>query len=231
MPGHRYPTYPTSYPTNRKQSALRYEQQAPIDGPLAGTIMQPPSERHLPPAGGGMGGTSVGKLPSLDTRAPDLPAIDEGRVLAKHAPLPEMKKLPVGADVGGADGAGASERGGGGPGVDGNVSARTYFREQRERMLMRGKEVRHYESAEIAFLASCRLRNHFTRALAEAEAEATKKKTQKGKKTKTPEGGSAGSEGAGVEEAALAPRRDLQYKWLEAALDGRCVEGRISDER
>ena len=176
----------------------------------------------------------MGKLPSLDARAPDLPAIDEGRALSKHAPLPEMKKLPIGADAGGADGAdgaGAPGHGGGGPGVDGNVSARTYFREQRERMLMRGKEFRHYESAEIAFLASCRLRNHFTRVLAEAEAEAAKKKTEKkGKKTKTPDGASAGSEGAAAEETT-APQRDLQYKWLEAALDGRCAEGRISDER
>jgi hypothetical protein len=173
-----------------------------------------------------------GQLPSLEARAPSLPAIEEGAALAKHAPLPEMKKLPIGdfAD-GNADhpGASAPGQGGSGPGVDGNVSARTYFREQRERMLIRGKEVRHYESAEIAFLASCRLRNHFTRELAEAQKAA--RKGEKGKRSQTPEGDAVGNEGSVEKAPPPPPPRDLQYKWLEAALEGHVADGQISDER
>ena len=177
----------------------------------------------------------MGQLPSLETRAPGLPAIEEGAAVAKLAPLPEMKKLPIGESADAeADhpAASAPGHGGSGPGVDGNVSARTYFREQRERMLMRGKEVRLVESAEIAYLASCRLRNHFTRELAEAKnAELAKKKVEKkGRKPQAPESDSAAND-ATVDEQTSWPPRDLQFKWLEAALEGHSTEGRISNDR
>lgn len=185
---------------------------------------------------GGRSRGGMGQLPSLEVPAPGLPSIEEGAAVAKLAPLPEMKKLPIESENAEADhpGASAPGHGGSGPGVDGNVSARTYFREQRERMLMRGKEVRLVESAEIAYLASCRLRNHFTRELAEAKNAvlAKKKMEKKGRKSQAQatESDSAANDAIEDEETSWPPR-DLQYKWLEAALESHSTEGRISNDR
>ena len=149
--------------------------------------------------------------------------------------MPEIKKLPIAAstDAGGEHGndgrAGVPGAGGGGPGIDGSVSARTYFREHRERMLYRGQEVRNYESAEIAFLVSCRLRNHFTEVLA-----ADARKAQAGAKKPTAQD-SAAQIASATDAAALPPApapRDREFRWLAAALETAKLaeESRISDE-
>ena len=153
----------------------------------------------------------------------------------KSTPLPEIKKLPIahGEDAGGQSNDGQavpSETGGGGPGVDGSVSARTYFREHRERMLYRGQEVRNYESAEIAFLASCRLRNHFTQVVADQDAKTAQEVAKEVAQKKA-----AAQDAAATDIAELLPApapRDRQFRWLAAVLETVTLaeESRISND-
>jgi hypothetical protein len=190
------------------------------------------------------------QLPSLNMPTPDLPPIDESKSLDKNAPLPEIKKLPIGdgsSGVEGGAGAGAPGHGGSGPGVDGSVSARTYFREHRERMLMRGQAVRNFESAEIAFLASCRLRKHFTQVLAQ-EAQAAKEQAERANKLKTTDTQPAPalrSKKLAVAAGSTLPdhvrdqletaeniplEKDRKFNWLMAALRGNAENGRLSND-
>ena len=151
----------------------------------------------------------------------------------KSTPLPEIKKLPIAhsEDAGGQSNDGqavASETGGGGPGVDGSVSARTYFREHRDRMLYRGQEVRNYESAEIAFLTSCRLRNHFSQVVAAEDAKTVQEAAKEAAQKKA-----AAQNAADTAELLPAPApRDRQFRWLTAALETVTLaeESRISND-
>ena len=121
--------------------------------------------------------------------------------------------------------------GGGGPGLDGSVSARTYFREQRERMLLRGLQVRNYESAEIAYLASCRLRNHFTQQLESAVPSSVKNPSLNPASKKRDSLVALDAQSSASNNAHVRPpERDRQFNWLAVALKDHMHEGRISDD-
>ena len=151
------------------------------------------------------------QLQSLNQPPHALPSIEEGRCLDHGKPLPGLKPLPVllpattgeGSTVQQDAGAGAPGHGGSGPGVEGSLSARTYFRQHHERLLMRTEEVRNFESAELAFLASCRLRKHFQQAATLTTKDAASQDPVR----------LAGAD-------TNPPPRDREFKWLEAALEG-----------
>ena len=174
---------------------------------------------------------------------PPISTIAEGGTLA---PLPELR-LPAAITAGddgesGEAGAGAPGHGGGGPGVEGSVSARTYFRQQRDRMLMRGQEVRNFESVEIAFLTSYRLCKHFERARQERAKDAAEKYKKKSNDVRChaepDKTVSAEMQEAPVTEQQLrkgeierAANRDCEFKWLELALKGLTTkEGHLSND-